>query len=155
MLNERFTFCFKITIKWNLKKLHATRLNSAKYKTHVIKEQFLKWMSHNKMNLSHGLSYDETLFLSYQKVPKVKFACFYSKEVDLYWSEDSPLMYLTLKSLLLVARIENYSKSGALLQNRRCSLMTESSSPLTLFSVSAETAKCSHILTLKWRLFLP
>ena len=39
MLNEKFTFCFKITIKWNLTKSHATRLKSAKYKTHVIKEQ--------------------------------------------------------------------------------------------------------------------
>ena len=42
MLNEKFTFCFKITIKWNLTKSHATRLKSAKYKTHVIKEQLLK-----------------------------------------------------------------------------------------------------------------
>ena len=35
------------------------------------------------MNQSHGLSYDETLFLSCQKVPKVKIACSYSKEGDL------------------------------------------------------------------------
>ena len=27
MLNEKFTFCFKITIKWNLTKSHATRLH--------------------------------------------------------------------------------------------------------------------------------
>ena len=39
MLNEKFAFCFKITIKWNLTKSHATRLKSAKYKTRVIKEQ--------------------------------------------------------------------------------------------------------------------
>ena len=26
MLSEKFTFCFKITIKWNLTKSHATRL---------------------------------------------------------------------------------------------------------------------------------
>ena len=32
MLSEKFTFCFKITIKWNLTKSHATRLKSAKYK---------------------------------------------------------------------------------------------------------------------------
>ena len=32
MLNEKFTFCFKITIKWNLTKSRATRLKSAKYK---------------------------------------------------------------------------------------------------------------------------
>ena len=40
---------------------------------------------------SHGISYVETLFLSYQKVPMVKIACSYSKEGDLYWLEDSPL----------------------------------------------------------------
>ena len=32
MLNKKFTSCFKITIKWNLTQLHATRLKSAKYK---------------------------------------------------------------------------------------------------------------------------
>ena len=42
ILNEKFTFCFKITIKWNLTKLNATTLKSAKYKTHVITEQLLK-----------------------------------------------------------------------------------------------------------------
>ena len=42
MLNENFKFCFKVTIKLDLTKSHATRLKSAKYKTHVIKEQFLK-----------------------------------------------------------------------------------------------------------------
>ena len=26
MLSEKFTFCFKISIKWNLTKSHATRL---------------------------------------------------------------------------------------------------------------------------------
>ena len=35
------------------------------------------------MNQSYGLSYEETLFLSYQKVPKVQIACSYSKEGDL------------------------------------------------------------------------
>ena len=30
---------------------------------------------------------------SYQKVPKVKIACSYSKEGDLYWLEDSPLTW--------------------------------------------------------------
>ena len=48
-------------------------------------------MSYNKMNQSHGLSYDETLFLSYQKVLKVKIPWSHSKEGDLYWLEDSPL----------------------------------------------------------------
>ena len=43
------------------------------------------------MNQSHSLSYDETMFLSYQKVLKVKIACSYSKEGGLYWLEDSPL----------------------------------------------------------------
>ena len=32
-------------------------------------------MGYNKMNQSHALSYDETMFLSYQKDPKVKIAC--------------------------------------------------------------------------------
>ena len=41
-------------------------------------------MGYNKMNQSHRLSYDETLFLNYQKVPKVKIACSYSKEGDLF-----------------------------------------------------------------------
>ena len=36
------------------------------------------------MNQSQGLSCDQTLFLSYQKVPKVKTAWFYSKDGDLY-----------------------------------------------------------------------
>ena len=36
------------------------------------------------MNQSHGLSYDETLFLSYQKALEVKISCSYSKEDDLY-----------------------------------------------------------------------
>ena len=40
-------------------------------------------MSYNRINQSHNLSYDETLFLSYQKVPKVKIASSYSKEGDL------------------------------------------------------------------------
>ena len=76
-------FCFEITIKWNVTKSHATRLKSAKYKTDVIKEQLIKLISYNNINQSHGLSYDETLFLSYQKVPKAKVACSYSKEGDL------------------------------------------------------------------------
>ena len=84
MLNDMLTFFSKVTIKWNLTKSHATRLKSLKYKTHEIKEQLLKWMSYNKMNQSHGLTYNETLFLSYQKVPKVKIACSYSKEGGLY-----------------------------------------------------------------------
>ena len=71
--------------------MHATILKSAKYKTDVIKEQLLKWMGYNKMNQPHGLSCDETLFLSHQKVSKLKIACSYSKEGDLYWLEDSPL----------------------------------------------------------------
>ena len=36
------------------------------------------------MNQSCGLYYDETLFLNYQRVPKVKIICPYSKEGDLY-----------------------------------------------------------------------
>ena len=48
MLNEKFIFYSKITIKWNLIISHATGLKPAKYKTHVIKEQILKWMSYKK-----------------------------------------------------------------------------------------------------------
>ena len=48
-------------------------------------------MSCNRINQSHNLSYDETLFLSYRKVPKVKIASSYSKEGDIYRLEDSPL----------------------------------------------------------------
>ena len=55
MLNEKFTFLFKNFYQMRPKKSHTTGLESAKYKTHVIKEQLLKWMSYNKMNQSHGL----------------------------------------------------------------------------------------------------
>ena len=94
MLNEKFTFCFKVTIRLNITKSHATRLKSAKYKTRVIKEQLLKWMSYNKMNQSHGLSYDQTLFLSYQKVSNGNIACSYSKGCEL----------VTLMESLLISR---------------------------------------------------
>ena len=36
------------------------------------------------MNQFCGLSYDETLFPSYQKVPEVKIDCSYLKEGNLY-----------------------------------------------------------------------
>ena len=39
------------------------------------------------------MSYNETLFLSYDKVLKMKIVCSYSKEGDPYWLEDSPLMH--------------------------------------------------------------
>ena len=68
-----------------------TKIKSAKFKTHMKKEQLLKLMKYSKMNQFYSLSYDETLFLSYQKVPKLKAACSYSKEGDLYWLEDSPV----------------------------------------------------------------
>ena len=42
MFNEKFTFCFKITIKWNETKSDATRLKTTRYKTHVIKKHLLK-----------------------------------------------------------------------------------------------------------------
>ena len=48
-------------------------------------------MGYNKMNQYHGLSYDKTMFLSYQKNPKLKITCSYSKEGGLYWLEDSLL----------------------------------------------------------------
>ena len=40
------------------------------------------------MNQSYGLSFVETLFLSYWECPKVEIVCSYSKEVDLYLLED-------------------------------------------------------------------
>ena len=79
MLNEKLTFCLKISIKSNEIKSHTTTLKSAEYKVHVMKEQLFKLMSFK----SHGLLYNETLFLSYQKVPKVKIVCSYSKDFDL------------------------------------------------------------------------
>ena len=60
----------------------------------MTKEQLLEWIGYDKMNQAHALSYDETLFLSYHKVPKVKIVCSYSKEGNLYWLEDSPLTQL-------------------------------------------------------------
>ena len=75
-------------------------------------------MSCNKINQSYGLSYDETLFLSYQKIPKVMIAFCYSKEDDLYCLEDSINVNSKLLVLLVkVARTEKSSKSG---ENKRC-----------------------------------
>ena len=150
MLNEKFTFYFKTAIKWNLTESHATRWKAAKNKTHVIKEHLLKWMSYNQMKQSYSLSYDESLFLSYQKVP-----CLFllNREWSLLIKRLS--IRVTLKSLLLVVRIKIFSKWGEWLQNKRCSLMVEPLSPLILFSVSADMPNCSHILTLKWCLALP
>ena len=51
---------------------------------------------------------------------------------------------MTLKSLLLVARIEKSSKSGVWLQNKRSSLMAESSSPLTLPSECRNSQVFAH-----------
>ena len=93
MLNGKFTICFKITIKRNLTKSHASRLRSAKYKTHVIKERLLNLISYNKMNQSYGLSLDKTYFLSYEKVRWLSIK-------------------VTLKLLLLVGRMEKPSKLG-------------------------------------------
>ena len=54
---------------------------------------------------------------------------------------------VTLKSLLLVARIEKSSKSGVWLQNKRCSLMVESSSPWIIFSaIGTPTYKLAKFL---------
>ena len=55
MLNEKFTFCFKIAIKWNPIKLYATRLKSAKYKSHVIKKRAIK-VNELQRDESYGLS---------------------------------------------------------------------------------------------------
>ena len=79
------------------------------------------------MNQCHGLLCDETLLLSYQKVPKVKISCSYSKESNFF-------------------RLEKSLKSRASLHNKRCSLMAESLLHLALLPVSTEIHKCSHIL---------
>ena len=42
MMNEKFTICFEVSMKWNLIKTHNVRLKSTKYKSHVIKEQLSK-----------------------------------------------------------------------------------------------------------------
>ena len=44
------------------------------------------------MTQSYGLSYNETIFLSYQNVPHVKIACSYLNEGGLYLIEGSPLV---------------------------------------------------------------
>ena len=64
---------------------------------------------------------------------------------------------VTLKTLLLVARIEKSSKSG---QNQvhdyRIKMFFNGRIFITFNSFpSAEVPTCSHILTLKWRLVLP
>ena len=82
-MNANFTIYFKITIKCSLTKSQATKSKCKKYET--------------QPDQSYGLSCDETLFLSCQKVPKVSISCFYSKEGDLYCLENSlkktPLNY--------------------------------------------------------------
>ena len=52
-------------------------------------------MCNNQMNQSHSLSYNETVFLIYQKAPKVN-----------------------LKPLLLEVRMKKSTKSGKRLQNK-------------------------------------
>ena len=61
---------------------------------------------------------------------------------------------VTLKLLLLAARFEKSSKSCAILQTKRCPLMAEPLSPVTLPPLTGKVPRCSHILTLKWRLVL-
>ena len=85
MLNKKFTFCFKITIKLNLTKSHGTRLKSAKNQAHVIKEHLLKLMRYNQINhIITAYHMVNLCSLAIKKVPKVKAACSYSKEDDLY-----------------------------------------------------------------------
>ena len=62
-------------------------------------------MSYNKMKQdeSHGLSYEETLFLSYQKVPKAKISGSYLNKGD--W------LPLLIRSLSIKVTLK--SKSGA------------------------------------------
>ena len=121
-----FTFCLKLPSSgtWQIT---ATRLKPA----YVMKKHILKWMSYNKINQSYDLSYDENLFLSHQKVTKVKW-------LNLSKEEWSPLIRrlpikVTFNSLLLAVRIDKSSKSCKYLQNKRCFLIAELSSALTLF----------------------
>ena len=72
-------------------------------------------MDYNKMNQSHGLSYDETMFLGYQKVPKVKIVCFYSKEGGLDWLEDSPSELPPFRPILSATDIPTYMLAKFLL----------------------------------------
>ena len=53
-------------------KITCFKLNLAKYKTHVIKEQLLKWTSYNKMNQYHGLSYDNLTVVSFNTLEELK-----------------------------------------------------------------------------------
>ena len=48
-------------------------------------------MNELQTDQSYSFSYDETSFLSYQKIPELKSGCSYSKEGDLYCLEDSLL----------------------------------------------------------------
>ena len=64
MLNEKFTFCFEIFIKWNLKNSHPKRLKSAKYKIHVKKKTF----NMNEVQQNQSIS---QLIISCQKVPNL------------------------------------------------------------------------------------
>ena len=49
------------------------------------------------MNQSHDLSYHESLFLSYKKVPKVKISCSYSKHLGI-----SALTGKALKAMMIL-----------------------------------------------------
>ena len=144
MLNEKFTFSFKITIKRNLTKSHLTILKSGKFKTHVIKEQLLKWMSNNKMNRLTAYRMMKLCSLAVKKFQRKRLFLFKGGWFLLIRRLS---ININLKTLLLVARIEKSSKSGAWLQNKRYSLMAESSSTLTLFPASAKIPKCSLTLT--------
>ena len=70
MLNENLTLSFKITAKRHLRNLCAIRLKITKYKTDVIKKP-----QSDQTSQYYGLSYDETLIISNQIVPKVKITC--------------------------------------------------------------------------------
>ena len=66
------------------RKMTYYKIKTSEIQNSCDKRTTLKMKSCNKMNQFHGLSYDETLFLSYQKVPKVKIAYSSSIERDLY-----------------------------------------------------------------------
>ena len=67
MLNEKFTFSLKITIKWSLTKTHATTLKLTTYKAHVIKKCILKGTSYSHINQPYDLHMMKFCFLVIKK----------------------------------------------------------------------------------------
>ena len=103
-MNEWFIFCFKINIKWNQTWSHSTKLKSTKYKNPYDRKTPLKNWTTDKS--SYDFLLDKTLFLTYQKGRSL-----------LLWKLS---IKKTLKSLILVVRMEKSSKSCEWLQIKKC-----------------------------------